>query len=643
MQIPTSTSTLSSTSTSGTSMDDNSYIDDDELGNCSTSSTTEEDSMTSQENSTESLSSGRSGDSESNGEDNNSDYDSGTSGSNCSNKSMQSNYYSETSRSGGGEEGEVKSSFQSMDTPNRDKFDDISLSGGQWSHKSAETQDSTAGDIDTTHGCEHISISGIICVTLTIVLVVVACIITWQKADEWFPFLFEQESSLFKETSSSPSMYSTTTPSWSPTMVASVYPSVQPTKVPSLSPSSHPTLSPTGKPSIYPTEVPTSAPSMHPTSFDDVLLGMNSWDQVGGDIFNLNEFRKGFLRKSFSFSDDGNCLAIGHDSYNEYRGYVRIFSLSNSTNKWEQIGDTLYDSSEALSFQIFGNSIVISNSCQLIVIGGPGTGYSQLTDDIGKVYIYHLENGSWSQSLILESNTYKRLGASVDMVEHSGNIYIAIAASPNVPYLGSVAIYHYSLETKSLTQVGNHILEETEFDKFGESISMSGNGMVIAVGASKGSNSKRQLSAGYVKVYEFRDNTWIQKGQRLEGSVEGQEFGLNVQLSEDASLLIIGSDVFIQSFKYINDTWYDYGQQINGRIPSLSLNGNLLAVMVSSSLTKVWVDTDNGWEVIRVDVSNEPTQDNIAISGNGNYVAISYLDTNVIDETGVVKVFKGSM
>jgi hypothetical protein len=548
----------------------------------------------------------------------------------------QSSYHSSETSSEEEEEEEMKSSL-SVDTMDSKLFDDITISG--WSHKSAETQqDTTATDEDSNGGWEHVSISGIICVTLTLVLVVVVCIVSWQKADEWFPFLFQRET-IFKTPTSRPTIYSSMAPTWSPTEVVSLHPTLNPTEVYSLTPSSNPTLNPTEKPSINPTEFPTSYPSMHPTSLDDILLGIKSWDQVGGDIFNLKEFHKGFSRKSVSFSDDDSCLAIGHDGYNDFRGYVRVFSLSTYSKKWEQIGNTLYSDSMDI-FQKYGDSIAISNSCQLIVIGAPGTGLTAGTDD-GKVYIYYLKNGFWYLALKLESDTYKRLGASVDLVEQSDIIYIAIGASPYLrSSLGSVVVYQYFPETKSLIQVGNHILEETAGSKFGESISMCGNGTMIVVGASTATNSKGDTVAGYAEVYEFRGNTWILKGQRLEGTQKGQEFGLNVLLSEDASLLIVGSEFSIHSFKYINDTWHEYGQSIYGRIPSLSSDGNLLAIKVGNSLSKLWVNVEYGWEAINVHVSNESSQENIALSGNGNYVAISYSATNVIDETGVVKVYK---
>ena len=78
------------------------------------------------------------------------------------------------------------------------------------------------------------------------------------------------------------------------------------------------------------------------------------------------------------------------------------------------------------------------------------------------------------------------------------------------------------LTNAQITQIGQDIDGEAADDYSGESVSMSADGLTVAIGAS--SNDGSGVGAiGHVRVFEFNSGTsiWDQKGQEIDGETEG--------------------------------------------------------------------------------------------------------------------------
>lgn len=78
-------------------------------------------------------------------------------------------------------------------------------------------------------------------------------------------------------------------------------------------------------------------------------------------------------------------------------------------------------------------------------------------------------------------------------------------------------------------------------NNFGYNLSLSSNGLILAVGAYRYDSNK-----GQVKVYEWDGTNWIQKGQPLDGDVNGSYFGSCVSLSSNGLILAVGDGVIIR-------------------------------------------------------------------------------------------------
>lgn len=90
-------------------------------------------------------------------------------------------------------------------------------------------------------------------------------------------------------------------------------------------------------------------------------------------------------------------------------------------------------------------------------------------------------------------------------------------------------------------QVGADIDGEARLDESGQSVSLSSNGSVVAIGAylNDGSGS----NASHVRVYAYDDvsSSWIQRGGDTEGEAAGDESGVSISLSSNGALVAIGA------------------------------------------------------------------------------------------------------
>ena len=94
----------------------------------------------------------------------------------------------------------------------------------------------------------------------------------------------------------------------------------------------------------------------------------------------------------------------------------------------------------------------------------------------------------------------------------------------------------YWLASFSWSQAGNEILGTDSEDYHGNSISISASGTTVAVGA-WGHDNKR----GTARVYRFSSSAWSQVGEDLDGKAENDYQGRSVSLSSNGLTLAVGA------------------------------------------------------------------------------------------------------
>ena len=86
----------------------------------------------------------------------------------------------------------------------------------------------------------------------------------------------------------------------------------------------------------------------------------------------------------------------------------------------------------------------------------------------------------------------------------------------------------------SWSQVGSNLDGESSGDQAGNSISLSKNGSIIAIGSPQ--NDVNGSNSGSVRIYENIDNTWEQIGSDIYGETKSEQSGTSLSISEDNSV-----------------------------------------------------------------------------------------------------------
>ena len=154
--------------------------------------------------------------------------------------------------------------------------------------------------------------------------------------------------------------------------------------------------------------------------------------------------------------------------------------------------------------------------------------------------------------------------------------------------VGSVTTYVFNPDSGMYEFVQILFGAPGAFGGFGNSIALSDNGSILAVGNNDG------VDFGEVTVFRLQSGSWIQLGQTLNGDDNADSFGDAVALNAAGDILAASSDDdlgFVRVFRLIDNTWRQLGQLLVGPNDrsefgtelSLSATGFVLAVGVENN------------------------------------------------------------
>ena len=313
------------------------------------------------------------------------------------------------------------------------------------------------------------------------------------------------------------------------------------------------------------------------------------WIQKGQSLEITNYTFNREMRSRVSLSDDGNILAFSSPYYGTTSsGIVRIFQYKSPN--WEPLGNYFIGGAENA---LLGYSISMAGNGNILAMVAAGNNTIH-NNNYGSVSVHQFD-GTWWNDLGLpfygyfNSDGHYSLEQAVVSLSDDGTILVigtpVIADDEN--YTGEVKIYKYT--GGAWVQRGESIFSD-EGHNFGGSVSISGDGNTIATG--RISNTEM----GYVRVFEFNNNQWIQKGVKIYGDEVGDSFGASVTISDDGTVLAVGSPQsnVISSFqkgqakifKFVGNDWFQVGNDIIGlnsndlfgQDVALSSSGNFLAI-----------------------------------------------------------------
>jgi hypothetical protein len=370
------------------------------------------------------------------------------------------------------------------------------------------------------------------------------------------------------------------------------------------------------------------------------------------------------LGVSVALSADARIMAVGASSYNGQTGYVKVYHTNDDGENWAQLGQTIYGKA---TNDDFGESVDITPDGMTIVCGSPG--WSSDYDRPGYVRVFSLEGDS-----DLGTDSWKQIGQDI-IGEADGDQFgyvsisddgktIAVGASENDGIIGygtgHVRIHRLVEDGTSWEQIGQDIDGEAASDGLGWSVSLSADGLTIAIGAPF--NNNNGLNSGQVTVRRFNGekSNWELLGQSIYGDNADDISGWSVALSPDGNTLAIGSPGYdeeetdrpgyVRVFSLAKeddidtDTWNQIGQDIVGDANgdefgssvALSYDGKTLAVGAPNADGKNGVDSGHvrvyrmddsefDWIQLGDDINGEAAYDylgfSVSLSADGDKVA----------------------
>ena len=256
-------------------------------------------------------------------------------------------------------------------------------------------------------------------------------------------------------------------------------------------------------------------------------------------------------------------------------------------------------------------------------------------------------------------------GRSVDL-SADGSI-VAVGApnttANNVFFAGKVKVYE--LQNNSWVQKGGDINGDGSIIKFGQSVSLSDNGNIIAIGQSGDPSNSNPADTGRVKVYQYVGNQWVQLGNTILGTMDRDEFGFSLSLSAAGNVLAIGTygKSEVKVFELINGVWTQIGNTLFGNSSgdsfgfsvSLSGSGSLLAVgarfinLSNNQPGSAYIFENQGgnWILVNNPIVGVAPADqagfSVAISQNGKVAVGSIGNDSVASNAGHVRVFENNL
>ena len=300
---------------------------------------------------------------------------------------------------------------------------------------------------------------------------------------------------------------------------------------------------------------------------------------------------------SVAISSDGTRLAvgsIGDSTSGRHAGKVDVYERRGEVVDWVRIGNFTGENPG----DVLGVSVALSRDGRFLGAGAP---YHAAGGRVQSGSVYFWEDTGlnlqpqWKESRAAISGTAEldRFGWSIAFDETASSVIIGAPADGVLAKAGYAQVHHHTGNRDQWERLGGDLSLSEAFDRYGYSVSMSGAGTRIAVGAFN-STTKAGNNSGQVLTYEYHDRGWRLLGQVLVGENSRDAFGFSVAISNDGYNLAAGSPThdgevgtgMTQVFQVAsNGSWIasmailsDVANGALGYSVSLSLNASRLTV-----------------------------------------------------------------
>jgi hypothetical protein len=270
------------------------------------------------------------------------------------------------------------------------------------------------------------------------------------------------------------------------------------------------------------------------------------WEQLGQDLTGEGG-EDDLFGYYLAVSNNGIAVgAPDHDGPGFHHGAVRVFRFNDTLNDWYQVGQTILgegDGDEAgVAVDISKDGTIFAVGAWLNDGNGEDAGHVRVfrLNDEG-------EQTEWLQigSDINSEDEDDSIGFSVSL-SADGTIVAAGAPwndlSASISNSGHVRVFQLNPVTNDWVQMGSDINGQVKRDNFGYRVRLSDNGKTLA-GSSFLSDGSNAQASGQVRVFDFDEaiQDWVQRGSAIDGEATGDEFGQAISLSADGQVVAAGA------------------------------------------------------------------------------------------------------
>ena len=422
---------------------------------------------------------------------------------------------------------------------------------------------------------------------------------------------------------------------------------------------------------------------------------IDSWSQVGQDIDGERSYH--YLGTSVSLSGDGKHLVTGTASVTltsiTIPALIKIYKYSESDNNWSLFRDIEINTtqgSQSMFLSEDGSTLAFQNRIiSEFVVQAYKVGVNEIS---GKLSVDFGNNGCLSEFIPLEGikvsatkddeiiSTYTDIDGNYSLLIDIGSYDITMDPENEFEFIDFTEIRNvnfndlFNVETVDFCLTSNITIEnELEVDAVGfpttRSLSLNKDGSILAVGVN---NFESFTGPGYVEVFDYIDEEFIQKGETLTGDSDDGQFGNSISLSSSGNRIAIGAPYNfgapsangeggeVKVYDYINNTWVQVGQDIQGVSEdnlgysvSMSADGSRVGIGIpefrdngsNAGKVEIYELINGSWVQLGATINNgifnnEHFGVNISLSKDGNHIAISEERNPSVSESVKVRVYK---
>ena len=248
---------------------------------------------------------------------------------------------------------------------------------------------------------------------------------------------------------------------------------------------------------------------------------------------------------SVALSEDGLVMVVGAYGETSATGKVYTYKRTTINDSWTEVTTTT--ASDATTGDFYGRSVSINEDGLVLSVGAHREETS--VSDGGKVYSYTRSdiNSAWTEQTILQASDVEAsdyFGTSCSM---SADGLILVVGSGNEDTAGTDTgkVYTYSRQSTASDWSNESMLVASNagnFDLYGNSVTLSSDGLTLAVGAY--TEDTTFGGAGKVYIYKRTDlnSNWVEQSTLQPSDIEASDgFGFGTSLANNGLTLAVGA------------------------------------------------------------------------------------------------------